>query len=61
MSQHTFGRAADIPKGVATLRQALEAGARGVGVHDGWAVHVDVRPGDVAVWTYGAGAVVAAC
>lgn len=44
-SQHLFGRAADIPQGRATVEEALRAGARGVGYCNGWAVHVDVRPG----------------
>lgn len=44
-SQHLFGRAADIRTGVATVRQAREAGFRGIGERRGWAVHVDVRPG----------------
>jgi len=51
-SQHLSGRAADLPPGRATLTQAVAAGARGVGCKDGWAVHVDVRPGDRATWTY---------
>lgn len=52
-SQHLFGRAADIPAGRATLAQAVRAGARGVGVdRNGWAVHVDVRPGPIASWRY---------
>lgn len=45
-SQHINGRAADIEPGRCTVAQALSAGARGVGYnHDGWVVHVDVRPG----------------
>lgn len=51
-SQHLLGRAADIPEGRATLGQARAAGAVGVGVRNGWAVHVDVRPGAPATWTY---------
>ncbi len=51
-SQHLSGRAADIPLGRATEQQALAAGARGVGVRGGWAVHLDVRPGPPAVWNY---------
>jgi uncharacterized protein YcbK (DUF882 family) len=44
-SQHLYGRAADIPLGVATLAQAENAGFTGIGVHGHWVVHVDVRPG----------------
>jgi uncharacterized protein YcbK (DUF882 family) len=51
-SQHTYNRAADIPPGHASVAQALEAGARGVGHRGGSVVHVDVRPGPVAVWEY---------
>lgn len=51
-SQHLYGRAADIPSGYATLAQARAAGARGVGTKGRWAIHVDVRPGPLATWTY---------
>lgn len=44
-SEHLFGRAADIPRGYARATQALKAGAVGVGVRDGWVIHVDVTPG----------------
>lgn len=44
-SQHLVGKAADIPAGYATVAQAVEAGARGVGYCAGWAVHIDVRDG----------------
>jgi uncharacterized protein YcbK (DUF882 family) len=44
-SQHLAGRAADIPKGLFRARDARKAGAHGVGVRDGWVVHVDVTPG----------------
>jgi zinc D-Ala-D-Ala carboxypeptidase len=44
-SQHLYGKAADLSRGVATIRQALEAGFTGVGHRGSWAVHVDVRPG----------------
>lgn len=44
-SQHIYNRAADLHEGVATVAQALAAGFRGVGYCNGWAVHVDVRPG----------------
>ncbi len=51
-SQHLAGRAADIPAGRATVDQAAAAGAVGIGSRGGWAVHVDVRPGGPARWTY---------
>ncbi len=51
-SQHLYGRAADIPAGRATVRQAETAGAVGIGERGGWAVHVDVRPGPPARWRY---------
>lgn len=52
-SQHLYGRAADIPSGRVRLDQARAAGATGVGLdRNGWAVHVDVRPGSLAVWHY---------
>lgn len=51
-SQHLTGLAADIPFGRATYDQAVAAGARGVGMRGGWAVHVDVRPGPRARWEY---------
>jgi zinc D-Ala-D-Ala carboxypeptidase len=47
LSEHLRRRAADIPAGVCTVEEALEAGARGVGHCNGWAVHVDVRPSAV--------------
>ncbi len=51
-SQHLYGRAADIPAGLVTPEEAIMCGATGVGERDGWAVHVDVRPGELARWTY---------
>jgi uncharacterized protein YcbK (DUF882 family) len=51
-SRHLLGDAVDIPIGYATVAQAAEAGAVGIGSRDGWAVHVDVRPGAPARWTY---------
>lgn len=45
-SQHLYGRAADISPGRCTVAQALRCGASGVGYdHNGWVVHLDVRPG----------------
>jgi uncharacterized protein YcbK (DUF882 family) len=51
-SRHLFGDAADIPAGIVTVAQALEAGAIGVGARNGFAVHLDVRPGRPVVWHY---------
>lgn len=51
-SRHIHGDAADIPAGRATPSEAFECGAVGVGVADGWAIHVDVRPGGRAQWRY---------
>jgi uncharacterized protein YcbK (DUF882 family) len=44
-SQHIYGRAADIPGGLATVEDARRAGAVGIGYCGRWVVHVDVRPG----------------
>lgn len=51
-SQHLYGRAADIPAGYATVGEAARAGFTGIGSQGPWAVHVDVRPGPAARWTY---------
>jgi uncharacterized protein YcbK (DUF882 family) len=51
-SQHLFGRAVDIPSGYLTVEEAIMVGFSGIGDRDGWAVHVDVRPGPLARWTY---------
>lgn len=51
-SRHLLGDAVDIPIGVCTVREALVAGATGVGERDGWAVHLDVRPGPAVTWRY---------
>ena len=51
-SQHLDARAADIPSGYATVREAEAAGFVGIGSRGRWAVHVDVRPGPLARWTY---------
>lgn len=49
-SQHLYGRAADLHSGYATVREAHIAGFTGIGVCHGWAVHVDVRPGNPVVF-----------
>lgn len=51
-SRHLHGDAADIPEGYATLAQAEAAGFTGIGTKGRWAIHVDVRPGGPARWTY---------
>lgn len=51
-SQHLDARAADIPSGYATVAQAEAAGFVGIGSQGRWAIHVDVRPGPPARWTY---------
>ena len=51
-SRHLHGDAADIPAGYATVEQARAAGFRGIGRRGPWAVHVDMRPGPRAEWTY---------
>jgi zinc D-Ala-D-Ala carboxypeptidase len=51
-SQHLYGRAADIPRGYATTGQAEKAGFTGIGSQGPWAIHVDVRTGPQARWTY---------
>lgn len=49
-SQHLYNRAADIPAGYARLEDAVHVGFTGVGVCNGWVVHVDVRPGKRVVF-----------
>jgi zinc D-Ala-D-Ala carboxypeptidase len=51
-SRHTYGDAADIRPGLVRPDDAVRLGATGVGERGGWAVHVDVRPGPLARWTY---------
>lgn len=51
-SQHLYGRAADIPPGLATYENALRSGFMGIGTSGEWAIHVDVRPPPPAHWTY---------
>ena len=51
-SSHLAGEAADIEPGYATPAQARSVGFRGIGSRGAWAVHVDVRSGAVAAWTY---------
>lgn len=51
-SRHLHNDAADIPAGYATVAQAERAGFTGIGSSGQWAIHVDVRPGGAARWTY---------
>jgi uncharacterized protein YcbK (DUF882 family) len=49
-SQHISGRAADFREGLVSPETALAAGAVGVGLCNGWVVHVDVRPGKTVMF-----------
>ena len=51
-SQHLLAAAADIPRGYATVQEAIDAGFTGIGSSGPWAIHVDVRPGPLARWRY---------
>lgn len=52
-SRHQSGEAADIRGGKFRERDARAAGATGIGLKDGWVVHVDVRRSQTpVVWTY---------
>lgn len=51
-SRHIAGDGVDLVAGVATVEEAVRCGAVGVGERGGWAVHVDVRPGPAARWSY---------
>lgn len=42
-SYHLSGRAADLERGAVPLSVAVASGAGGIGVCDGWAVHIDTR------------------
>lgn len=44
-SQHMFGRAADIPRGLVRAQQVAAAGGHGAGIRAGWVIHVDLTPG----------------
>lgn len=44
-SQHLYGRGADVARGQFRVEAARAAGAHGVGLADGWVIHVDVEPG----------------
>jgi hypothetical protein len=49
---HMYGAAADLHEGRATVEQAAASGFVGIGRKGRWAVHVDVRDGPPARWTY---------
>lgn len=49
-SQHIYNRAADIDSGLCTVAQARAVGFTGIGHCRGWVVHVDVRPGPLAIF-----------
>lgn len=52
-SSHQWGGAADIPAGIVRPRVAIACGATGVGIRNGWAVHVDVRrTRETVTWNY---------
>lgn len=51
-SQHVYATAADLHPRVATVAQAEAAGFRGIGSSGRWAVHVDMRDGALARWSY---------
>jgi zinc D-Ala-D-Ala carboxypeptidase len=51
-SQHVYAAAADIPAGYCSPSLAAQCGFVGIGSRHGWAVHVDVRDGPAARWTY---------
>lgn len=42
-SRHLRGDAADFPSGLVTVDQARSSGLRGIGLCNGWVVHVDNR------------------
>jgi uncharacterized protein YcbK (DUF882 family) len=44
-SQHLRGAAVDFKQGLVSVAAARKAGFRGIGICNGWAVHVDIRPG----------------
>jgi uncharacterized protein YcbK (DUF882 family) len=43
-SQHLQGRAVDVPRGYMDAKRWMECGAIGVGMRDGWVIHVDTEP-----------------
>jgi uncharacterized protein YcbK (DUF882 family) len=51
-SQHMYGTAADLPPALVSPASAHRLGAIGVGRKGTSAVHVDVRSGPAADWSY---------
>lgn len=51
-SRHLVGDAVDLVAGVVLLRQAEAAGFVGIGTKGRWAIHVDMRRGAPARWSY---------
>lgn len=52
-SRHQSGEGCDIRSGIVKRAQAERAGFTGIGLKDGWVVHVDVRQTKrPVVWTY---------
>jgi uncharacterized protein YcbK (DUF882 family) len=52
-SRHQSGEAADLVSGLVRPGTARAAGFTGIGVKDGWVIHVDVRDTkEVVQWTY---------
>lgn len=49
-SRHLFGQAVDVEAGYCTVPQAEASGFRGVGVHHGKVVHIDIRTGPLVVF-----------
>lgn len=51
-SMHMYGSAVDIPLGLVTVNQAVQAGFIGIGTQNGTVRHLDIRDGTVARWSY---------
>jgi uncharacterized protein YcbK (DUF882 family) len=51
-SQHMYGAAADLVPGAVSTDEAARAMAVGIGTRGRHAIHVDVRDGPPARWTY---------
>lgn len=49
-SWHLRGMAVDIAERLVTVDEALAAGFTGIGVRNGWVVHLDIRPGKVVIF-----------
>lgn len=52
-SRHQSGEGVDIQSGLVREAQARKAGFTGIGLKEGWVVHVDIRESrEVVTWTY---------